>query len=714
MPHYVNMTSLFRPESVAVVGASAASGKVGRIVTANLLAGGYRGKIFPVNPHCREILGLEVVPNVSQLPLGVDLAVVCVPPSAAVEVMEGLGQRRAKACIMITGGYTENGAQGHLRQKRIIQLAEQYRMALLGPSSLGVLNTAIGLNATFARGPMPRRGNIAFFSQSGAVCAGMLEWAESRGAGFSSLINLGVKALLSENEILDYLQDDPETEVILGYLESFSDGAAFLRAADLACRKKPVLLIKGGYSAAGAKAASSHTGALPGSRRAYRAAFGQCGVIEAQSMEELFELGMCFSSQPTPSGPNLAVLTNSGGPGILAADAAEAAGLSMPYPGKTAVDGLRQIIPPSGGFYNPVDIMADADVDRMIGALRLLLADERMQIALVIITPSAKLSSTDAAQALIRAAKDSHKPVLACLLGESNVQEGRRLLTAAGVPCFGFAEPAVRAAGRMWERRRMLDRPWAAEVCFRQDLGKATQVIAQAREQGLNVLPEFLSQDFARAYELSVPQTILARTSDEAVQAASKIGYPVALKLASPQVAHKSDLGGVALNLADPDSVRRTFLDITSRITRAGSDIHVTGCMVQAMAPPDAKEVIMGFQRDEQFGPMLMFGLGGVYIETLRDVSFRLAPLTLQDAAEMIREIRSYPLLKGVRGEQPVDFKSLEDVLLTLSQIAMDFPEIMEVEINPVLVSQSSALAVDMRISLDSERKITQQAQSGT
>jgi acetyltransferase len=266
----------------------------------------------------------------------------------------------------------------------------------------------------------------------------------------------------------------------------------------------------------------------------------------------------------------------------------------------------------------------------------------------------------------------------------------------------------------MWERRRMLDRPWAAEVCFRRDLGKATQVIAQAREQGLNVLPEFLSQDFARAYELSVPQTILARTSDEAVQAASKIGYPVALKLASPQVAHKSDLGGVALNLADPDSVRRTFLDITSRITRAGSDIHVTGCMVQAMAPPDAKEVIMGFQRDEQFGPMLMFGLGGVYIETLRDVSFRLAPLTLQDAAEMIREIRSYPLLKGVRGEQPVDFKSLEDVLLTLSQIAMDFPEIMEVEINPVLVSQSSALAVDMRISLDSERKITQQAQSGT
>ncbi len=353
--------------------------------------------------------------------------------------------------------------------------------------------------------------------------------------------------------------------------------------------------------------------------------------------------------------------------------------------------------------------MGDADADRLIDAFRLLLADDRLEILLVILAPTAAFSCEDAARALAREAEGAGKPLLVCLIGEASVKGGRRALKEAGVPCFDFPEPAVRAAARMWERRRMIDRPWAAEVCFRRDLGRAAKVIRRAREQGMATLPEFMAQDLARAYELNCPETGLARTSDQAVKLAKKIGYPVALKLASPQVAHKSDLGGVALGLGDAAAVRDAFLDITSRASRARQGIHVVGCLVQAMAEPGAKEVIVGFQRDEQFGPLLMFGLGGVYVETLQDVSFRLAPLTLQDAAEMIREIRSYPLLKGVRGEPPVDFRALEDVVLTMSQMAVDFPEIVEAELNPVLVSRSSALAADIRITLDAEEKIAEQ-----
>ena len=694
-----NLPALFAPTAVAVIGASADPGKIGHIIVANLLSCRYPGKILPVNPAGGEILGLAVLKSVSELPVGLDLAVVSVPPALVAQVVRELAARQVRAAVIITAGFKEVGGEGLKNERLIAALANKAGLALLGPNCLGCVNTSPPLNATFAS-DFPLPGSIGFFSQSGALCIAILDWARGRGIGFSKFVSLGNKAVLDESHLLDYLADDPDTSVIAGYMEGVEDGAAFLASAARAAARKPVIIIKSGGTAAGAKAASSHTGALAGSEATFEAAFRQAGVIRVSSMEDLFFIAGAFAAQPLPRGPNLGVVTNSGGPGILAADACERQGLVMAALHQETVDELKSFLPPYASVYNPVDIIGDGGASRYARAIAAVAADPAVNALLVILTPTPKVEAELTAQAVIDLAKGTDKTIMCCFIGEARVAAARAMLREARVPCFDFPDQAVTALAAMYRYALRRAAPPPVDVCYRRDKQRAAKVIEAAMGRGQSELVEFEVQDILRAYEMPAPQTIMARSSKEAAKAADKIGYPVVLKIASPQISHKSDVGGVIVGLRDAAAVSEAFLTITSRAHQARREAHVLGCLVQKMAPGGAKEVIIGFKRDPQFGALIMFGLGGVYVEVLRDISFRLAPLTLGDAQEMVREIKSFPILRGVRGEPAVDFGAIEDILLTVSQMAMDFPRIAEADFNPVLVGAGGALVADARLSL--------------
>ncbi len=693
------LKALFEPASIAVIGASRTPGKVGHSVLFNLIDAGYRGKIVPVNPSGGEILGLPAVAAIGELPAPLDLAVVCIPPKYVVDAVRELSTLPTRACIVITAGFKEVGREGWDHEQELKQVAQDAGMALLGPNCLGLINTHANLNATFAAG-YPATGPIAFYSQSGALCVAILDWALGENIGFSKFVSLGNKALFNESDMLDYLVDDPKTNVILGYMEGVEDGRRFMEAAKRVTEHKPVVMIKSGTTSAGAKAASSHTGAIAGSDSAYGAAFLQSGVIRVKDVASLFNMAQAFSTQPLPQGPNLAVVTNSGGPGILAADAIMNSRLLMANLTNASIERMQGFLPSFAALYNPVDIIGDADAERYGKTLEVVIADPQVHAVLVLLSPTASVQIEGTAQAIIKASKDCGKPVFACFMGKERVEPGRRMLLDAGVPCYAFPEPAIASIEAMYRYQQWRSRPMSVEVCYRRDKSRAQRVIEQTRVSGCTEIVEFQAQEFLRAYELPIPDTRLCRTSREAVSAAKQIGYPVVLKIASPQISHKSDVDGVRVGLKTPEAVQAAFLDITSRAARLRENAVITGCLVQAMAPKGSKEVIVGFSRDPQFGPLIMFGLGGVYVEILKDISFRLAPLSLGDAADMVREIKTYPLLRGVRGERAVDFKAIEDVLLTMSQLAMDFPEIMEAEFNPVLVNPDGAVVADVRVTV--------------
>ncbi|WP_022660557.1 acetate--CoA ligase family protein [Paucidesulfovibrio longus] len=692
----------FHPQTVAVVGASASPGKVGHTVLTNMIGAGFKGRLIPVNPKGGEIEGLPVAATIAELPRGLDLAVVAVPRRFVVDSLRELGALGARSAIVITAGFKEVGKEGWYLEQEIREVCAEHGMALLGPNCLGMINASAGVNASFAAG-QPNPGSIAFFSQSGALCVAILDWAVGANIGFSKFVSLGNKALLDEADMLEYLAQDTETKVILGYIENVEHGEAFLRSAEAVCRQKPVLMIKSGTTAAGAKAASSHTGAIAGSDQAYEAAFRKCGIIRVQDVETLFNLAQAFSAQPLPHGPNLAIVTNAGGPGILAADDCARFGLNMARPEQRTVERLQAFLPPYAGFYNPFDIIGDADAARFRKALEIVIDDPMTHSLLVILTPTPQADVEATARAVVEVGRRrTDKPVFCCFMGMKGVHAGKRILDSAGVPCFEFPEPAVQSIKAMYDHflrsRRGLPEPFSME----RDRERAARVVAEARAKGTLEIVEFQAQEFLAAYGLPTPPTKLARSSDEAVAAAEAMGWPVVLKIASPDISHKSDVGGVAVNVRNAEEVRRTFWDITSRAAKLRPEAYVVGCLVQRMAPPGVKEVIVGFKRDEQFGPLIMFGLGGIYVEVLKDIAFRLAPLSARDAFEIVREIKSYMLLKGVRGEQPVNFEALERIILTISQVAVDFPEILEAEFNPVLVDHDTAIVADVRMTLHS------------
>jgi len=699
MQRHTKLHPLLCPESIAVVGASRNPSKLGHVIVSNIENAGYKGKLFPVNPAGGEILDIPVIPSIEALPIPPDLGIIVLPRDKVLKAMHDLIAAQVSAICVITAGFRETGRDGFELEMEMAELVRRKGVTLLGPNSLGLINTSYGLDATIAQ-TYPKEGSIAFFSQSGALCSAILDWADGENIGFSKFVSLGNKAGVSEADVIESLGEDPQTKVIIGYLESVDDGEKFLRKAQAVTEKKPVIMIKAGTTQSGARATSSHTGSMAGSVVASTAAFRQAGIIEVRDLEALFDLARAFAEQPLPTGPNLTVVTNSGGPGILAADACEDAGLHLARPAQKTLDILSEALPPFAAIYNPIDIIGDAKADRYKVTLEAVAKDEFTNAILVLLTPTASAEIEETAQAIIDVAKDCEKPVFACFMGEQRIGPGCDMLIAAGIPCYGYPEPAIRAIQAMHAHHQWQNRPYPVEVCFRRDKGKGERIIRNARRIGLTELFFNEAMDMAMAYELPVPETRLVRTSDQAVRAAKKLGYPVALKVVSPNLRSRGDVAGVVLNLQTPREVRDAWLDITTRFQRKHPDIYLAGCLVQTMGPINAREVVVGFTQDPQFGPLISFSLAGPSAEVLGDISYRLAPLTLQDAQEIVREIQSFPLLRGVRSEEPVNLAAIEDILLSMSQMATDFPEIQEAVLSPVLVDSEGALVTDLRITI--------------
>ncbi len=691
--------AFFRPRQVAVVGASSQPGKVGHDVLRNLLRHGFQGQVIPVNPGAKTILDVPVVPEISGLPQGLDLAVVALPARLVPQAVRELAAIGTRAVVVVSAGFKEVGGPGRELERELAQVvATSPGLRLIGPNCIGIIDTAVGLNASFG-GSMPNAGNLGFFSQSGAMCMAILDWSLDNNIGFSKFVSLGNKVDLTEVEMLELLAEDPDTKVILGYLEAVEDGRRFMETARRVTRVKPVVLVKSGVTGAGARAASSHTGALAGADAAYEAAFGQCGVQRAHSMRQLFDLAVALAQQPLPTGRGLGILTNSGGPGIICADAAETHGLHMVGMSPETADELRSFLPAIASVYNPVDITGGAPAAMYGRSLSAMVQDPSVHGVVVIVTPTATLKALDVARDIC--AVPSPKPVMAVLMGHHSVQEGREYCMGRGMPVYDFPEEAVQAMRglldySLWRQSR----PRAPELVAG-DKETVAAIIAGMRRQGRLHMSETEARDCFAAYGVPVARSQAASTSEEAVAAARRLGLPVVMKIDSPAISHKSDVGGVRVGLAEEAAVAEAFHDMTGRIRRLNPEAWLRGVLVQEMVR-GGRETIVGLSRDPQFGHLLMFGLGGIYVEVLKDVSFRVAPIARADAEEMIRGIRSFPLLRGVRGEPPADLAALAGVLLALSSLAHDFPEVAEADINPLLVLPrgQGAVAVDARLSL--------------
>lgn len=693
--------ALFHPKSLAVIGASRKPEKVGYGVFANLIHAGFPGDIYGVNPGGGEVLGRAVHSSIEEIPGPVDLGVFVVPPAAILDGLPRLAEKGMRAAIVISAGFKETGGEGAGLERALRETARRAKVRVLGPNCLGLINTHARLNASFAAGTPPS-GAISFFSQSGALCTAILDWAIGENVGFSKFISLGNKADISESDVMEYLSNDPETRVLLGYVESIDDGIRFLNVSREVTAKKPVILVKAGATAAGARAASSHTGSLAGSDRAYAAAFRQGGILRAETVEDLFDLALGFAMQPMPLGDRLLILTNAGGPGILAADTAERLGIPLAEISQGLRARISGKVPPTASLGNPVDIIGDAQAGRYRDVLSVLRDDPSIDAVLVLLTPQAMTEPEGTARAVVQALSGSGKTAFASFLGEASVREARKLLSAGGIPNYPVPERAVRSLHAMLRYRRIRavapsdipDPPGIRQA-------DARKAIDGALAAGRKNLGEEESRSILEAYGFRFPRHALAQTSQEAVRAFGEMRGPVVMKIVSPEILHKTDVGGVRLNLSDPDSVAQAFVEITSAARRMVPSAWIAGVSVQEMVS-GGRELILGMSRDPQFGPLLMFGLGGINVEVLKDVSFRVAPVSRREAVEMVREIRAYPLLSSFRGSTPSDEGGIVDSLLRISRLSLDFPEIQELDLNPVMVMPkgSGVRAIDCRMTI--------------
>lgn len=694
------LARLFEPRSVAIVGASTRPGKVGHDILKNILSSGYGGEVYPVNPHADEILGKKCYPSVLEVPGGIDLVVVVVPAASVLAVIEECGKKGIKLAIVISAGFKESGPEGIERERRLGELARQFGMRIVGPNCLGVMSTSNGLNTTFARG-MPRRGNVALMSQSGALATAIIDWSLQQGIGYSKFVSFGNGVDVGVVDLLRAWQDDPETTVIVAYIEGLRDGPEFMEVARQVSAKKPVIVVKAGGTQAGARAVSSHTGSLAGSEQAYNAAFLQCGVIRANSMEELFDLAIAFAYQGPPRGRSVAIVTNAGGPGIMATDAVERARLRLASLDPSTVQALRKRLPEASNFYNPIDVLGDADADRYVYAGEHLLRDPNVDSVLAVLTPQAMTRPRETGEKLGSASARSPKPVLACFMGGQAMAEAQEVLNRHKVPNYPYPERAVQSLAKMADYREWCDEPPDPPVLIAADKEAVRAVLAAARQENRVNLGETEAREVLTAYGLRVPESYLARSAEEAAAQAEKIGFPVVMKIVSPDILHKSDIGGVRVGIRDQQEAQDIFELMLLRVRRYAPEAVIRGVLVQEMIQA-GREVIIGSTRDPQFGPLVMFGLGGIYVEVLKDVSFRVAPFGERHARRMIEEIRSAPLLRGARGERSSDVEAIVRGLLTVSQMVTDFPEIVEMDVNPLKVKEpgAGAVAVDARITI--------------
>lgn len=694
------LDNFFSAESIAVVGASRTPGKVGYDILKNIIQYGYDGSVYPINPAAPDILGIKAYSSLLDVPGKIDLAVIVVPSKNVLEIIDQCSMKKIDSAIIITAGFKESGIEGSKLEHELIRKAQQAGVRFIGPNCLGIIDTHSKINASFAAG-MPAKGSIGFFSQSGALCLAVLDRALPDEIGFSKFISMGNKSDITDMDIMLALSEDDNTKVILGYIEGVSDGRQFMEVARQVSRKKPIIILKSGITTSGAKAASSHTGALAGREAAFDAAFKQSGIIRAHTINELFNYALAFANQPVPRGPHTAIITNSGGPGILAADACDKSDLQLIPLHKEYVDELRTFLPPVASFYNPIDILGDSGADRYEKTLTIVLKDERINSVMVLLTPTAVVDVEATARAVISVAREIDRPILTSFMGKQRVEAAAKILMKHGVPNYSYPDEMVSSLNAMYRYHLWLHKPEKNFPAYEGYKDKAAQIFKNVKQDDRDRLNEMEIRDLLRAYGFRQPKSLFARTSEEALAAAKEIGFPVVMKIVSPQISHKSDIGGVKINLQNKTDVEVAFFDITTRARYILPSAHIAGVLVQEMVLK-GREVIMGITSDPQFGHMIMFGLGGIYVEVLKDVSFRIAPLSKEDAYEMIRETKAFPLLRGVRGETEADIEAIEHSLLVLSQIASDFPDIIEADINPLLVRNrgKGAVAIDARFTI--------------
>ena len=695
------LDEFFSPDSVAIIGASREEGKVGHEVVDNILDSGFRGNVYPVNPKADEIHGLKCYADVGDLPETPSLAIVVVPSKLVPQAVAACGQKGTKAAIVISAGFKEAGIEGHRLEQQLVEAAQQYGLRVIGPNCLGLIDTATPINASFAKN-MPAQGDIAFISQSGALCTAILDWAQDEGIGFSKFVSFGNKADVTETDLIQYFAEDPKTKVIAAYLEGVTDGAEFMRVVSAATKKKPVILYKSGGTTAGAKAVSSHTGTLAGSEKAYECAFYQAGAIRASTTQSLFSFAVGLAYQPLPKGPQIAIITNAGGPGIITADACERAGLPLADLSPETVAYLRENLPSAANVFNPVDVLGDALADRYRLAIEAVLKDESVHALALILTPQAMTQPEETARHLIELTAPSGKPAVAIFMGKHDIRQAVELLVKKKIPNYTFPEPAVETLAAMVTYRKYRQRERVLPERFPMDVARIDDMLAKSRAAGIRQLGEFDSRGVIQACGIRTPETRLGTSSEGARRLAQEIGYPVVAKIASPDILHKSDAGGVKVGIEDEPQLIDAYEEILSNARRFVPTARIWGAIIQEMLPP-SRELIVGVNRDPQFGHLLMVGFGGIYVEVMKDVAFRIAPITREDAYEMLTELKSYRLLQGVRGEKQADIEALVDVLLKTSQLVTEHPYIVEMDINPLKVYELSGgcIAADARMVID-------------
>ncbi len=699
----MSLAHFFSPQSIAVVGASTDPAKLGNVILNNLLTGEFLDQdraLYPINPKAKEILGQTAYPSVLDVPDPIDLAVIAIPYPAVPAAVAECGEKGIPAAIVISAGFREAGLEGAAREAELLDMAHKYNIRLIGPNCFGVIDTLTPMNATFSAG-MPPTGPMGFMSQSGALGAAILDWAMAGRLGLSKFVSLGNKADVAESDLLQEWAEDSSIRVILAYTEGLPDGQEFIRVARQVSRLKPVVAIKSGVTQAGARAVSSHTGSLAGSEQAYTAAFRQAGVIRANSLEELLDFALAFGYLPRLNGDRVAIITNAGGPGILATDAVERYGLKLARFEPERLRDLEQFLPDAASAANPVDLLGDAREDRYEFVLDRVIGDPNVDAIMVLVTPQAMTDVERTAEVIVEAASRADVPVLACLMGQASLGRGPEILNSNGVPRFPFPERGARALYAMNAYRKYSEEPLPEFETLEVDREAVRELFQSVREAGRLTIGDFESRDILTAYGLPAPEADLATTAEEAAELAGRIGYPVVLKVASPDILHKTDVGGVRVDLQDAAAVRDAFDLITYRATRYLPEARLWGCIVQKMAPAGI-EVLIGMNRDPQFGPLVTFALGGIYVEILKDAAFRLAPFSRVEAGAMLNEIRASALLEGVRGQPPADRESIVDALMRIGQLVMDFPEIEELDINPFMVYEQGqgGSALDMRLVL--------------
>ncbi|MEC4813143.1 MAG: bifunctional acetate--CoA ligase family protein/GNAT family N-acetyltransferase [Scytonema sp. PMC 1069.18] len=707
---YRPLDAIFAPKAIAVIGASERPGSVGRTLLWNLITNSFGGTVYPVNPQRRSVLGIKAYPNIASVPEQIDLAIIATPAPTVPGIISECVDAGVKGTIVISAGFKETGASGVELERQVLEQVRRGKMRLIGPNCLGVMNPVTGLNATFANG-MARPGTVGFISQSGALCTAILDWSLRENVGFSSFVSIGSMLDVDWGDLIYYLGDNPETESIVIYMESIGNARSFLSAAREVALTKPIIVIKAGRTEAAAKAAASHTGALAGSDAVLDAAFRRCGVLRVNGISDLFDMAEVLAKQPRPKGPRLTIITNAGGPGVLATDTLIATGGELADLSPETHSSLEQILPANSSHGNPIDILGDADPQRYTKALEIAASDRNSHGLLVILTPQAMTDPTQTAKQFqssvekLEATSLRGKPIIASWMGGNDVSEGEAILNKAGIPTYAYPDAAARVFSYMWKYsynlRAIYETPVLPETSKDGIPNRplVEEIINNVHKDNRTLLTEFESKQLLAAYGIPTVQTHMAATEEEAVASAEAIGYPVVLKLHSKTITHKTDVGGVKLNLTDADAVRDAYHSIKTSVAnwevqqentetleyRENSPTSFLGVTVQPMVKLDGYELIIGSSLDPQFGPVLLFGTGGQLVEVFSDRSIALPPLNSTLARRMMEQTRIYKALQGVRGRQPVDMKALEQLLVRFSQLVVEQPWIKEIDINPLL-----------------------------